>query len=109
MDIEERVAIEVMGYVVVPFNTNIGIRAFWAALDGKEIMMKGDWQPSKRIDQAWMVVEKMEDRLFLYQTEADTWCASFDENYNDPKWIEADTAPIAICLAALKTKGNETK
>ena len=65
--------------------------------------------PSTRIADAWLVVEKLGknfdvSRCRVYQEiEAWFWEASF---HNGPD-AEADTAPLAICLAALKAVAHE--
>ena len=65
-----------------------------------------EFNPAERIDHAWMVVEKFISTA-LYKTEQ--WSCSLDlDGY---KWgqAEANTAPMAICLAALKAKEGENE
>lgn len=69
--------------------------------DGRE--MKG-FSPSTDIADAWKVVEKMRERgLDVYLRFVSTWTAEFDSVSGDVNgFADADTAPLAICLAALK-------
>jgi len=101
MGIDERVAIEVMGYKAARDYCVNGIPI-------------ADFHPSKRIEQAWMVVEKM-------KVIHPDWQFELGDNHHEGKWYAlfelpmtdhqyygfADTAPMAICRAALKAK--ETK
>lgn len=67
------------------------------------------WSPSTSIEAAWEVVEKMQDTDRKFQIESSTgcngkWGAVFSQ-YHEPfgeAWGWAETAPEAICLAALK-------
>lgn len=88
---------------------------------------------SRDVAAAWQVVERMhagidpaEQGRYNYLTLVCTghyganWCASFDFNLSHD-WFEADvlpscpfaaqanTAPLAICLAALKTVGEDAR
>ena len=61
----------------------------------------GDWAaftPSTQIADAWLVVEKLIGQYeFMVQAiDGERWIAVFFHE------AEADTAPLAICLAALK-------
>jgi hypothetical protein len=61
------------------------------------------WNPSEDIAVAWEVVEKMRERgllLKLHQGNPHGWTAQFAE-----VWHVDLTAPLAICLAALKAIG----
>lgn len=70
---------------------------------------------STDISDAWAVVEKVESHMFTLTAEEDKlpmWGAAFgfwNTEKQDFDLIEslADTAPLAICLAALKVKGIE--
>ena len=66
------------------------------------------WQPSKDISAAWLVVEKMRElgwnlEIGVSFHDANTYavCCWKDPIYDDEHYI-ADTAPVAICRAALK-------
>ncbi len=54
---------------------------------------------STEIAAAWEVVEKLRSPVFVLEWEPDRWLASFCGEDED---ATADTAPHAICLAALK-------
>ena len=60
---------------------------------------------STDIAKAWQVVEEMERRgwEWLMSKEYSRYSASFQHNDCDlsPKFVRAETAPRAICLAAL--------
>ncbi len=63
---------------------------------------------STYIEDAWKVVEKLhasDPPLFLYLTRKgpDYWLAAFHDAANAGDLVSAATAPLAICLAALKT------
>lgn len=62
---------------------------------------------STSIEAAWEVVEKMDElEFYLTLTYDSGWNASFsDENYKGVKNHLDDSAPHAICLAALKAMG----
>lgn len=67
------------------------------------------WQPTRNISQAWELLEKMNWEWYRVDCFEGKWKAGEvevcgDENYIDND-IEADTAPLAIVLAALKSKG----
>ncbi len=86
---------------------------------GKEIFGCDDcsaaFQPSTRIADAWLVVERLEKddwsfgieitRKFIHSELVDIWeCYFCDDNTSYE--ADADTAPLAICLAALKTMAD---
>lgn len=77
--------------------------------DGSPVLMP-DFPPySSDIAAAWQVVEKLRDEglhscVFQYADNLH-WSAQFDEHELDvirAPIVKADTAPMAICLAALK-------
>lgn len=58
---------------------------------------------STDIAAAWEIVEKL--RLWVYPSDdSDGWEAGLPDD--DSCWKGADTAPMAICLAALESKGE---
>ena len=59
---------------------------------------------STQIADAWLVVEKMHSASI--KTNADKWIAELSIDGEGNYWSWNDTAPLAICLAALKTKEN---
>jgi len=62
-------------------------------------------EPSTSITAAWEVVERRDQCLHLKQHgEKGMWEAYFCHNYCEADFLgEGDTAPLAICRAALKT------
>lgn len=126
-DIDALVAMRVMGwrYEEVPAGGN-GIFAKWYDADGHEMWNNmvtvthiwGDrWQPSSNIAQAFQALEQFRPPKYLYRV-----CSSVDGRW----WCEialletkegattfdscresADTAPMCICLAALRVHGIE--
>lgn len=73
-----------------------------------------DFQPSTDIRDAWQVVEKLDNLGFT--TEIDKreagWAVVFIDYRKNPIGLKednaiADTAPLAICLAAFKACGVE--
>lgn len=67
---------------------------------------------------AWEVVEKVGGKAYVEMGlrndagDGADWCATFGHAEGNTKWIEdggafAETAPLAICLAALKAVGAE--
>jgi len=124
MDTDERVAREIMGWHSFAFH--------WCKpsdeADGEFVILIRGWQPSKRIEQA-LGDSKSLDTVVGKMKEADYW---FSMSYRTercinrellPEWwarfrcirggtrpdgyAGADTAPMAICQAALKAKGGE--
>jgi hypothetical protein len=67
---------------------------------------KDSWKPSEDIAAAWEVVEKLPG-FRLRKLNGAYWC-TFANNWDD-ELIDAteETAPHAICVAALKALGHE--
>lgn len=63
------------------------------------------WSPSTDIAAAWQVVGKLRERGFGFSLN-DAWIAWFLAAPNEYQ-ASADTAPHAICLAALRAVGAE--
>ena len=92
-------------------------KEWWLSKDGlaQEIVYK--WHPTTDISRAWMVVEKMEPEYhWTIRTpfdKGDRYSAGLTPlgftgwNGIPDYLVNADTAPLAICLAALKAKGIE--
>jgi len=69
---------------------------------------QGDWSPSTDIAAAWGVVEKMRDRGCYVAVQnchspETEWCAIIADD--EDSYEGKGSAPIAICLAALKAVG----
>lgn len=69
--------------------------------------------PSQDIRDAWEVVEKLTTttkQWFRFEQSSVTYCATFETSGTgecDGEWTsEAETAPLAICRAALKAVGG---
>jgi|CXWL01.1.fsa_nt_gi hypothetical protein len=67
---------------------------------------------STDISAAWLVVEKLRERGWKIELfgRTDCWCVLFEQGPNHTLQTaieDADTAPLAICLAALKAVGVE--
>jgi len=97
MDIDERVAIEVMGWESIDYPIRGWLTKKPCTL--MDLMRVENWQPSKRIDQAWMIFEQLEEDWQLNAVGGKYML--WQEKTLGP-W--ADTAPMAICLASLKAK-----
>lgn len=94
---------------------------YWMTFQGDTFNLHGHiatWSPSALIADAWQVVErvyaimrsgKMTGKTFYLncsepnEHNPDRWCASFEEDEAEGETCEAtaDTAPLAICRAAL--------
>jgi len=95
----------------------------WTIQDSRQLyyyepaMLITDFNPAERIDHAWMVVEKMKDKYhWVIKSpfeKGDTYMAGLTPlgvtGWNGrPDFMgQADTAPMAICLAALEAVGGE--
>ncbi|WP_203363062.1 hypothetical protein [Bacillus sp. REN10] len=69
-----------------------------------------EWNPSEDISDAWIVVEKLskEFGVKVYQDEGAPCECDLHHWSEEPKYHgEAETAPMAICLAALESVGVE--
>lgn len=65
--------------------------------------------PSQCIQDAWMVVQAMEERgwgFMILRGKGFTWNATFGRKYQTA-WAEGETAAEAICLAALNAVEKE--
>ena len=104
-EIDALIAEHVMEIDGVVLHTN-GYAVFRTRADDR---VTGEWfairHYSTQMSAAWEVVEKLESRgaHFLLkktgQKGTNTWCAEFEPG----KSVSAETAPLAICLCALKS------
>ena len=97
-DLDARIAVEVMRWKWQP-------NAGWYL--GTAEMAGCQWSPSTDIAAAWEVVEKLGLRFQLFgpHRKSSVWFAQFILDgftpLQDQHWkARADTAPLAICLAA---------
>ncbi len=113
-ELDARVATEVMGWKTQLYPD--GCRVYAPGVRG---FNSGPWSPSTDISAAWEVVEKVKplmgntpwDFVLARDTDIDgntSWCCNFHAEYlEDGCRVTADTAPEAICLAALEASQNE--
>lgn len=114
-EIDRLIAEKVMGWETQEFK-NIGVVT--AYTEYGEMLIPDDFSPSEDIQDAWVVVEKLrESKTFLLCDAMDKednliYCASFqyNDNYHSISHEACtNTAPMAICLAALKAVGVEVE
>lgn len=118
LEIDRLIAEKIMGWNIREVSDGVK----WIQAEGYELYFSDDiyreWMPSEDMSDAWLVVEKLRERKIF--TIYDAWdekdekifCANFQ--YNDTYHVVdysayADTAPMAICLAALKVVGVEVQ
>lgn len=100
-EINKALAEKVMGFSVTD------TRRLYYTPEKGACMLKSDWDPWTRIDHAWMVVEAFNGCLHLRQhNKHGLWAAFFCDAGPDHEG-EADTAPAAICNAALLAIGEK--
>ena len=75
----------------------------------RNLMHETDWNPAERIEHAWMVVEKFDYYEIWKLGNGNYLVRLFTAPLSDGDWSwtkgEADTAPLAISLAALASCG----
>lgn len=106
-ELDKLVAEKVFGYEVVQHN-QVGRPDWHYKLDGALVLLP---QYSKHIASAWLVVEKLRSTSLAMGLAVGTnydnkW---FVADYGGAKLSAGDTAPHAICLAALKAVGDTRK
>lgn len=115
-DLDKLVAERVMGWHLVDINT--GDVPYWVWFDSNSHLQTEAvlWKPSEWISCAWQVVEKWikdfdipgHDPFILMCNPKGLWECSFNVEWTweGPEMLDtivrADTAPLAICRAALK-------
>ena len=108
------IARQVMGWTKATLHDDVtGPEAYWC-MGGKAMAPVDSFTPSTDIAVAWKVVNHLlchgwDEKYFfrLHYDNVDLWDASFyKESSSDgggpDVWGTADSAPLAICLAALK-------
>ena len=116
-ELDERVAAEVMGWTFVTFPDGVCPEVkHWHREDGEHVALPGF---STSIAAAWRVVEKLNGAGFSVYVgkspTAQTWdvrgwkeARAGSREHEGSHFIEhADTAPLAICLAALASTSTE--
>jgi len=117
-DIDKRVATEIMGWAA--FNSRFGENYNeWCVPDkktkgmtGKVMCQQRDFNPSKNISDAFLVVERMRELGFYIRlrlsTNSGDWICQFINIKTECGDIEVHKlAPMAICLAALECFTDE--
>ena len=100
-EMNELIAEKIMGWI--KYNPNISTEYnfdgwFIKCPDGLGLCVESDdWSPSTDMTAAWQVVEKMD--MPFYLERKDDWFAMFGDELDYS--ANADTAPLAICRAAL--------
>jgi len=113
--IDSLVAEKVMGWKL----NKMGGFYYWVDEKGNDKARASTWQPTLCMSDAWQVVEKLEviSNSFYIGYKVDKngkkiYRAFFQKEHPITTIIhtyeaDAETAPLAICLAALKTVGIE--
>lgn len=119
-ELDALVAEKVMGWTKATLHDEVsGPEQYWCSGKVAHVLVDS-WTPSAFIHYAWKVVEKLakDGKHLALQAPGST---DMNECYRTfPKWTadfefrldseaEADTAPLAICLAALKAVGVEVE
>lgn len=112
-EIDRQVAEQVMGWVIHPRDTANYVLPIWGEHFVKSYKFMAStccsdrWAPSTNITHAWAVVAHMESVGWSFgihndhQPKPTNWPWGWVADFGD-FCAEADTAPMAICLAALK-------
>lgn len=102
-EIDRLIAEKVMGWEVGEFpNINV-IEAY---SPHGVLQISDDWSPSTDIQDAWYVVEELDYDIKVTKYKSHVYqCHIFIPN--NVQMVIAETAPMAICLAALKSVGIE--
>lgn len=123
-EIDRLVAEKVMRWRLKSFAGGGGGFVAWVDDDGKIVKYENDctlhahpiafWKPTTNITDAWQVVEKIIEQFGSYSLtkikDGGHYCEVLYWNrgaFDIIAEVEAETAPLAICLAALKAVGVE--
>jgi len=122
-ELDALVAEKVMGWKVVEIHEPSGRKVMrWLSDHGEGLGMYGvdDWTPSSDITLAWEVVEKIHNHGESFKPLSLSRATGLGEPFSKFLWeatfrmypaicyATAETAPHAICLAALKATLNQT-
>ncbi len=106
-ELNAEIAEKVMGWTRGTRSTFSGPVPCW--LDKQQQVHRLDWNPSTDIAAAWEVLDKMRDMLpggeVMVFWKDECWnCTDQIAEAAEPGdlWEQADTASLAICLAALR-------
>ena len=98
----DKIATQIMGWEKRKAHFHPSNFEHWFDGDERQILVTS-WNPKTNIAHAWEIVEKMikEDYSFdmgcPYENKEDWWAQFTSDNF-----APAETAPLAICKAALK-------
>lgn len=109
-EVDKLVALHVMKWKPVYYDDNVIVA--WDIGKGRELFFTSpfesdnEWSPSTNISDAWMVVERIgHEFLVRKRKNGEDFRAFIIETGGKEDYAHAKTAPLAICLAALKTVG----
>lgn len=104
-ELDALVAEKVMGWDLVPTRHLVRLRYFRQPGTDSRAARERCYLPrySEDIAAAWGVVEKLSGYERKLEECSEGWCFTFEAG--EEFWGQADTAPLAICLAALKAVG----
>ncbi len=111
--INRLIAVHVMGWEIkaVDFKQDGSFYEAYFDEEGKRLGIVGayEFNPSKYIQDAWLVVDKLRISIFPQLGEVSRNCKYFVECYSEDEKLglcEAfgETAPLAICKVALRSK-----
>lgn len=112
-EIDRLVATKVMGWKMLEIkHTDSGvIGGFYD--DGEKLIGVGEWSPTSDIRVAWQVVEKLSKDgcdFQVWREKNGKYNVEFSKDFFYVfGFAESETAPLAICLAALKAVGVEAE
>jgi hypothetical protein len=86
-------------------NRAIAEKVMGTTVHGMSRVIGETWNPAERIDHAWLVVDRMKESGWKFHLADGMFgmnylCAFYRGSHSDS--LQADTAPMAICLAALE-------
>ena len=107
-EMDAAVAEHVMGWIYHPPSADTEGIAWWEVPEGdptRDGFGSADWPPrySTDIADAWLVVERMGTEVKLRRVSDHMYYVRFGAHTGAVPG--ADTAPLAICIAALKANG----
>jgi hypothetical protein len=111
-ELDALIATQVMGWTRATLTDDVTGPERWWCSGSTAWFLVDAWKPSTEIHWAWKVVEKLRGQhccTKLYSDHHYIWECTLIEEIDDPHtgrqslFGQADTAPLAICLAALKT------
>lgn len=103
-ELDAQVAEKVMGWF--KSREDGGVKHMWRGRDLGLLEADGEWSPSTRIEDAWMVVEKMREIGWFLTLRVGEEACHADFYRHPAEGVDgvsesAESAPEAICLAAI--------